>query len=409
MARRKTIIVSLLVGAVLGSVVTFGAFQVSKSRNLKWADWTGFGKGTTKEVTTEKSDKVTETIKYQSGKTLWDWLELTGTLAIPILIAYLSYQFEQQNQKEQARLERDRNDKQIELEKQRQEQARFEKERAEKQAEVEREIAKDNLAEEAIQTYLDNFAKLLLDKELRKELFPNVNDKFNILDKDNPVRDVARTQTITILRRLEGDKERQARILNFLRDAELYGFIFENANLSTINLAQANLREANLRGADLSKADLTKADLLLANLSKANLTRANLKCAYPLGANLESAILFEANLEDAKLWTADLTKANLLLANLSKAILEDVNLESADFMYTNLMEAILIDTQNLTSTQIKSACFWETAIYKGEWNKEKQTHVAIEPDNTKFIQELKNDTASNPDEHPDCSRWENQK
>ena len=33
--------------------------------------------------------------------------------------------------------------------------------------------------------------------------------------------------------------------------------------------------------------------------------------------------------------------------------------------------------------------------------------VAIEPDNTKFIEELKNETALDPKKLPDCSRWGN--
>ena len=104
----------LLVGVVLGSVITVGASwifpsefdQAKKSvvntvKNLDW-DWTGFGEGTIREETRQKKDKdgpFTETTKYQSGKTLWDLLELAGTLAVPTLIAVLGYQF-QQRQKE---------------------------------------------------------------------------------------------------------------------------------------------------------------------------------------------------------------------------------------------------------------------------------------------------------------------
>ncbi len=65
-----------------------------------------------------------------------------------------------------------------------------------------------------------------------------------------------------------------------------------------------------------------------------------------------------------------------------------------------------MEGQNLTNEQIKSACFWEQAIYEGEWNKEKETYVAIEPDNTEFIEELKKDISSDPEEPIDCTRSE---
>ncbi|MEM7595634.1 MAG: hypothetical protein AAF383_29715 [Cyanobacteria bacterium P01_A01_bin.83] len=62
--------------------------------------------------------------------------------------------------------------------------------------------------------------------------------------------------------------------------------------------------------------------------------------------------------------------------------------------------------ENLTDTQIKSACFWDKAIYRGEWNNEQKTYVALEPDNTNYIKKLKQDTASNPETPSDCRRWQ---
>ena len=336
MTRRKKVIVSLLAVAILGSVITFGASQIYPSSSKK-----------AKSSAVYVIQKAWDLTGFYD-KQLWDWFEL---LAVPILIVLIGYQLEQRDKRkaeEQEAREKERAEEQKQLE----------KEKAEKQAEVERQIAKDNLAEEAIQAYLDRMSDLLLNKELRKDLLPNVNDKLNPSGYDNPVRDVARTQTTTILRRLEGDKDHQARILDFLRDAELYQFIFQNANLSKIDLSQADLKEANLQGAHL------------------------------WDTNLQGALLYKANLQRACLTKANLQKANLLEANLQGA---------------NLLEA---DLQN---KQIKLACFWEKVIYKGERNKEKKAWEAIEPDNTNFIEELKNDTASDPKQPPDCSRWENPK
>ena len=334
-AQQLKVLMGMVVGVIIASVIVFiycGYFY-------QWG-WTGFVKDTTTEVTRERKtetspiEKFTETTKYQSGKTFWDWLDL---LIVPILLAFFGYQVQKRDKEKAA-------ERQAELEREREEQNKLEKERAKRQVELEREIAQDNLAEEAIQKYLDNMAKLLLDKEIRKELFSYVelksildeqlrkelstlstNDKLNLFDKDNPVRDVARTQTITILRRLEGNKELQERIIAFLKDAKLFEFILQKAHLSEINLSQAYLRT---------------------NLQQAWLKRANLQ---------------QADLRGAK---------------------------------------------NLTPKQIKSACFWDKAIYKGEWNWEKKAYVVKEPDNTNFIEELKKDTSSDPDDPVDCSWWE---
>ena len=168
-----------------------------------------------------------------------------------------------------------------------------------------------------------------------------------IVTKDNPVKDVARTQTIKILRRLESDGMRQDRIIHFLQDAELYKFIFKNANLSRINLQGADLRWANLQGAKLR----------------------------------------EANLQGANLWQANLQGANLIIANLQKAYLMGTE-------------------ENLTPKQIKLACFWEEAIYRSKYDFKKEIYVVIEPDNTNYIEELKQNKSSDSRRPPDCSKWE---
>jgi len=235
----------LLMSAVLGSFLTAGAFAIiSKGQNLKWADWTGFGEDTTKEESLEKNakgqiQKLTYTTKYQSGKALWDWLELAGTLAVPILILILSYQFQRREQKRAA------------------EQAEAEKEKAEQQAELERErvatnlreerkIAATNLREEALQIYVDRISELLLNRNL------------SLRSSNDPMQYVARVRTLTVLRRLENDGERKASVLHFLYDAELLKVIdLRDADLSSVSLSAAYLFGANLRSANLNGANLS--------------------------------------------------------------------------------------------------------------------------------------------------------
>ncbi len=143
----------------------------------------------------------------------------------------------------------------------------------------------------------------------------------------------------------------------------LVGLSAPDAYLAYIHLCGADLEDANLQGANLGYANLQEADLGYANLQGADLRDANLQGAY----------LGYANLQGAYLWGANLQGANLFYANLQEADLRDANLQEADLRDANLQGAYLRDAKNLTSKQIKSACFWDKAIYKREWNKEKET------------------------------------
>ena len=127
-------------------------------------------------------------------------------------------------------------------------------------------------------------------------------------------------------------------------------------------------------------------NLSFANLSFANLSSANLSFANLINANLESA---------------DLSSANLSIAKLSSA-----NLESADLSIAYLSIAYLIEARNLTPTQIKLACYWEQAYYKGDFDNNQEKWIVNEEANKQYIEELKQDKASDPKEPVDCSRWE---
>lgn len=68
-------------------------------------NWAGFGTGSNKSVTVEEvinptDGKIVKLMKttehFQSGKILWDWLGLAGTLAIPIVL----YQFQRSEQQQ---------------------------------------------------------------------------------------------------------------------------------------------------------------------------------------------------------------------------------------------------------------------------------------------------------------------
>ena len=146
-------------------------------------------------------------------------------------------------------------------------------------------------------------------------------------------------------------------------------------DLSRTNLREANLNGANLNGAQLYRANLYGAYLYRAYLYRANLYRANLKGANLKGANLNGANLILANLKGANLYGAYLKGANLYGA-------EDLYPES-----------------------IKSACFWEKAIYtEPKWDEDKQLWVAADREaNQREIDKLKRDKNSDPPNPIDCN------
>jgi hypothetical protein len=363
----------LLVGAVLGSVITAGAFAVfplivSKGKPLKWADWTGFGEGTTISTSTEKNtkgqiQKITTTEQPQPGKTLWDVLAL---VLVPGLLAWLSYQFQQ--------MERKRADEQAKAEKRQSEQrAEAEKKQSEQRAEVEREIASANLREEALQAYLKIMSELLL------------NGKLDVSDRSQPGWDVARAGTLAILRRLGKDGELKGSVIRFLIDADLVSITAKSPtklNLSFTDLTNAQLSRAKLSGANLSGANLSGV-----NLSGANLWRIKLN-----GANLASANLSDTSLRNAGLSGSNLKDSNLKDANLKDAYLLGADLSGADLSGADLKNARLQNAKNLNLEQVKAAKNWAEADYSPEFRQ----RLGLPPESPQAIDQQR--TESRKDE-----------
>jgi uncharacterized protein YjbI with pentapeptide repeats len=194
-----------------------------------------------------------------------------------------------------------------------------------------------------------------------------------------------------------------------LRGADLIGANLFGANLFGANLYGAKLWVAYLNGANLFGANLNRADLNRAKLNRANLNRANLYGAYLNLANLNLANLNLANLNLANLNLANLNGAYLNGANLNGAKLNGANLIGADLIGADLIGANL-DGANLWGAevdpkQIKSACFWESAIYtQGKWDEDKQLWVAADPKaNQREIDKLKRDKNSDPPNPINCT------
>jgi uncharacterized protein YjbI with pentapeptide repeats len=349
-------------------------------------DWTGLN--ATDFSSTPQN--ITRTIVYQPSKTLWDWLQLLGVLAVPVVVGFGAVWF------------------------------------TTRQGKVADAENKDNQRETALQAYIDKMSELLLHENLRKS------------KPEDEVRNVARVRTLTVLSRLDG--KRKGSVLQFLhesglinRDNSIVGLVgvdlrgadmsviflvnsdlsfadLSNANLSSTlisstNLLNTNLRDANMRKAILDDSDLYEADLSGANLSKASLRDtslekanliganlygadlkgANLKFAGLNGANLVETYFREANLKGADLsgadlrkstlWNADLEGASLEQADLSGAELikqvpehmvvdrEPANLEKADLSKANLKGAIVTQEQLKTAQSLQGATMPDGSIH----------------------------------------------
>ncbi|MFM7440715.1 MAG: pentapeptide repeat-containing protein [Snowella sp.] len=192
---------------------------------------------------------------------------------------------------------------------------------------------------------------------------------------------------------------------SFLTDANLVNANLTEADLSQIELTGADLSGANLSnskliggyltGANLAKSNLTNADLTNTNLIRASLTGATLQGANFLnaeltGAKLTGVDLSRAKLNNANLWGVDLTGANLTETNLNQANLTRVNFAGASLTKATLREANLTtadfsSAKNIPLEQIKSACFWDKAIFTEE-----------------IEQKLANTAAA---KYPSCQKW----
>jgi uncharacterized protein YjbI with pentapeptide repeats len=276
----------------------------------RW-DWTGFGPIFEKPTNTRGLTGLVGVTQYAPSKTLWDWMQL---LLVPFAVAGAAGWL---NWVQSAR-EAEREDKRA-------------------NAEAAREARREQDA--VLEAYLSQIANLLLHEELGQ---PTSEGK--------RAKQVARGQTLTALRRIDGG--RKGTVIGFLADSDLIAVVdlyeadLSGASLNLADLSRANLTRADLSGADLSRADLSGADLTRADLSGAKLTKADLSGADLSGTKLARANLSGVNMLGSKLLRSNLTGANLTGANLTRADLSEANLYGADLSGAKLLES------NLTSTRL---------------------------------------------------------
>ena len=191
-----------------------------------------------------------------------------------------------------------------------------------------------------------------------------------------------------------------------LKSANFESAHLENTHLENAHLENSNLSAARMSGTHLENAHLENVNLSNAHLENANLYRANLQGAYISHNHLQGAHLNRANLQGTHFYQADFKHTYFHLANLSNTYFYRPNFDHANLYSANLHGAHLIEAQNLTFAQIKSACNWEKAIYKGVWSVDRAKWVVDKRANQQFIQQLKQDRESDPKKPVDCSLWE---
>jgi Pentapeptide repeats (9 copies)/Pentapeptide repeats (8 copies) len=228
------------------------------SRRRSFSQWLGISE---QRWTTEPGEEV------RPAKTGWDWLQL---LIVPVALATIGYFLNT------AQSARDR----------RQEDARA----AQAQA-----IALDERRDQVLQDYLHRMDDLLLQDRLRES------------GARSEVRGVARTLTLTALRRVDG--QRKGEVVRFLWESGLIG-----PGVPVVSLVAADLRDVELDHAELGGADLGGADLRRASLR---------------GAGLDSVRFDTALLQDAVFSGATLAGDDFTGARLERASFRGVRMETA--------------------------------------------------------------------------------
>jgi hypothetical protein len=136
-----------------------------------------------------------------------------------------------------------------------------------------RELDEGRSQDDALRDYFEQMGKLLAELKLAETE-----------SEDDPLRLLARSQTLTVLDRLHNPR-RKRDVITFLHGAGLI-----NTESTIVNIEGANLRRSDLSGESLGNAALTNVNLDGANLTNADLSYANLQGPYWKAPNFAERI-----------------------------------------------------------------------------------------------------------------------
>jgi hypothetical protein len=131
-----------------------------------------------------------------------------------------------------------------------------------------RDFDERNAQDDALRAYYEQMGNLVTEHKLK--------EKTDLLH--DPIPELARAQTSTLLERLgsESDraKQKKGEVIQFLFDARLIRVNNRHVRLNRANLSEADLSGADFRDADLGGANLSEADLTNAKISEEQLRQA---------------------------------------------------------------------------------------------------------------------------------------
>ena len=192
--------VAIVVVAIVLVLVIVVIVLIIIGYRLNWTGFNGYNQVTiTRTISGTNAGTVTRTEEYQPGKGPWDWLQLLGVLAIPVVVGFGAVWFtSRQTQASDANREK-RHQTELEI-------AEKNREREQKTA---LQISADNQHEVAFRAYIDKMSELLIEKKLDESA------------PEDQVRKIARLQTLAVLLGL--DLIRKANVLQFLYESGLIG------------------------------------------------------------------------------------------------------------------------------------------------------------------------------------------
>ena len=197
----------------------------------------------------------------------------------------------------------------------------------------------------------------------------------------------------------------------------------DNVSLELLDAPKKVLRGINLENANLYGAKLSTTDLRGSKLNGVNFTGAFLENAYlncfetsngKMCTELRNTDFFAAKLHRADLSGADLKEADFgcfffskvegyRCTDLSGSDLSDTNLEGANLHRANLYKAYLVNA-DYEPYQIKSACYWDEAFYKGDFNQDNTEWILNEKANQEHIDKLKQKQYPKTKKPLDCNK-----
>jgi uncharacterized protein YjbI with pentapeptide repeats len=278
----------------------------------RW-DWLGL----TEERWRKEPDE-----EVRPAKTAWDVLQVA---VIPVALVLIALAFNA------AQTSRDR-------------------ERDETRTREDRALALDARRDRTLETYLTRMSNLMLDRNLLKS------------PPESDVRAVARTLTLTTLRRLDG--ARKGEVVLFLGGSHLIDVgarkrapkcARRGSEKCVVDPISASDAVVDLRGADLSHLDLSNGSLYRVDLG---------------GAVLRNAIFDNALLSDVKLHGSDIRDASFRRTILRAVTMTLSRLEGAYFDGAQILTAIELGESGrewsvrskLNSTCLAEASFVDAAI-----------------------------------------------